>query len=208
MKLSSHLHFTNANTGTWIAVRTPMKRVLLYGCLVSGWLVSGCAPRSLEVPFDPSQAIMVETGLYDLTVETVDDSCTPSFVTGAQPPNIVTVSLDHLGVSVPIPGVGPNPAVSFFELLEQSEYASHDHVAEADCGVFESVSARLTTQGEGNLEVHVIDQPTGNAACLAEHPGHFLAACSATRTIRYDFLKSCQSPVRVIVGSGGQVDCM
>jgi hypothetical protein len=50
------------------------------------WLMlAGCASRPIDAPFDPSQPIAAQTGVYDVTIETIEDTCTPRYATDSQP---------------------------------------------------------------------------------------------------------------------------
>ncbi len=145
-----------------------------------------------------------QSGLYQVTVETNADDCTPPAVAGDAGTTLLSRAASGIEVGIP-----EGPGFARYDLAARSNFAFDGSRPLQGCpanAVREAL--QLLSDQNDTLQVSAIEDWTVNAPCapdaLETAPAQ---TCHADRTITYRFLTACTNPVRVNVDFSGHVTC-
>ena len=173
----------------------------------AAWLVSAAALLALgcaEAHANPGE---VGSGLYDLSVRSDGDACSPGRVQGAMGRVGIVAHDDVLNVAVPD---AMTDGLARLSLARVDGFHS-----EVEVGLDGCVGARLrrtwtvAAAGPEQFEVLFSQSWTGLDGCLAERPlvaGQPASDCTSEQTLEYRLAQACAAPCEVRV-VGGEARC-
>lgn len=162
----------------------------------------GCMSDPSTNPFEPDQ---VTTGIYQLNVATIADTCDPPRSVGA-----ATVGLFATPSAIEIVDIGANASSESHTLPAFNGYATQipapgerlDPCPPSNNSV--AFSYLMTGASSAHVEVLAEETWTLRSACPAAEtsPGGPSslpnASCGATRELHYDLISACAAPCKVV----------